>query len=197
MSAPRKRGPEYKAKQREWVLRKQQDPAWKARRAAVMRARYLQIRPPLKRVPLEQRLWAKTDKTGDCWLWTAHRNRQGYGTLRVQKRTRMAHRVAWELENGPIPSGLQVCHRCDNPPCVNPAHLFLGTSQDNKLDSVAKGRHAHGERDGFANLTAEIVAKVRREHAEGVSCAELARRHGVTWAAIKFAIVRRTWRHVA
>lgn len=93
--------------------------------------------------PLADRFWAKVQKAGpdDCWPWLASRMPKGYGKLGIASTTpKLAHRVSWELHYGPIPEGLFVCHRCDNPPCVNPAHLFLGTCTDNLRDMVAKGR---------------------------------------------------------
>ena len=90
------------------------------------------------------RFWDRVDKSGDCWPWIGSRQVNGYGHVRSQNRSLYAHRVAWTLANGPIPPGLWVLHRCDNPPCVNPSHLFLGTARDNTLDSIAKGRWAIG-----------------------------------------------------
>lgn len=87
----------------------------------------------------EARFWAKVDKTGDCWVWTAATNPKGYGQFYVEG-MRLAHRVSWILAHGPIPDDLCVLHRCDHPPCVNPAHLFLGTYADNNHDRDAKGR---------------------------------------------------------
>ncbi len=97
--------------------------------------------PPSR--PLIERFWEKVAKAdGDgCWLWTgAIGKRWGYGTIKSGVRTRSAHRVAWELTNGPIPAGLCVCHRCDTPACVRPTHLFLGTAADNMRDMYTKGR---------------------------------------------------------
>jgi hypothetical protein len=95
-------------------------------------------------VPIETRLWEKVQKepNGGCWLWTGGTTNGGYGVIGVGRgRLHRAHRISWEIANGPIPDGLKVLHRCDNPPCVNPAHLFLGTQVDNMRDCAAKGRH--------------------------------------------------------
>lgn len=96
-----------------------------------------------KAAPL-QSFWVNV-RIGDpdeCWPWTGSKQRKGYGTVNRFKRQWVAHRFAWEMMNGPIPEGMLVCHKCDNPPCCNPAHLFLGTNKENLMDCVAKGRHA-------------------------------------------------------
>src|SRR5688572_5586831 len=88
------------------------------------------------------RFWSKVDKTTTCWLWVGTRHYKGYGDFAPsgQKKVK-AHRYSWELHKGKIPNGMQVLHRCDNPPCVNPDHLFIGTNRDNVSDAIAKGRH--------------------------------------------------------
>lgn len=99
------------------------------------------------------RFWAKVDKNGPtirpklgpCWSWTASTHNAGYGQIGFNKRIAYAHRVAWELCVGPIPDNLLVCHKCDNPPCCNPTHLFLGTDSDNAWDKVRKGRAPRGD----------------------------------------------------
>lgn len=99
----------------------------------------------------EERFWGHVDKSGDCWLWTASRNKQGYGsfTLAAPKetggRTTRAHRYAYEKTVGPIPDGLFLLHSCDNPPCVNPAHLRPGTASDNSEDASARGRFPNSQ----------------------------------------------------
>jgi hypothetical protein len=114
--------------------------------------------PPVGKyaVPLERRFWNKVLKTDDCWLWTGALNAPegtrsgGYGVVGTTRpKTALAHRVAWELVNGPIPAGMVVAHRCDNRRCVNPAHLFIGTQKDNVHDMLAKGR----QRNQFKHRT--------------------------------------------
>jgi len=98
------------------------------------------------------RFWAKVAKSDGCWLWTGARASNGYGSFRFADRpcATAAHRAAWELACGPIPHGMHVLHRCDNPPCVNPAHLFLGTHLENVRDREAKGRGNHDrQRNGL------------------------------------------------
>jgi hypothetical protein len=150
--------------------------------------------------PLGDRFWAKVERRGpnECWPWTGATTSNGYGSMtrgrRAEKRT-SASRVSWELHFGPIAKGLLVCHHCDNPPCVNPAHLFLGTKSDNARDSVRKGRHRtlRGERCWRAKLTSADVAAIRES---GESHAALGRRFGVVPQAIMYARTRRTWKHV-
>lgn len=105
----------------------------------------------------EQLFWTKVDRSAGpeaCWLWRGLAIRRGYGTHRGQ----IASRVSWTIAHGPIPIGLQVCHHCDNPPCVNPAHLFLGTHLDNSRDSFRKGRQVSRE----ANIARAVKAEADR-----------------------------------
>jgi hypothetical protein len=88
------------------------------------------------------RFWTKVQKSDGCWQWTAYRDPMGYGRFRLNGEARLAHRVSWEMHNGSIsPEDLCVLHKCDNPSCVNPDHLFLGDRIANVADMVAKGRH--------------------------------------------------------
>ena len=90
----------------------------------------------------ESRFWARVDKRGpnECWEWTGGRKGHGYGQVFFNSKNMRTHRLSWVLKNGPIPPDLYVCHRCDNPPCVNPEHLYLGTQKQNIREAQEKGR---------------------------------------------------------
>lgn len=105
-----------------------------------------------------QRFWSKVNKSGECWKWTAGKTIDGYGRVRCNGRLWLAHRVSWSIANNAIPDGVCVLHRCDNPPCCNPDHLFLGTRLDNNADKTRKGRQAFGERSG-SRLHPECLAR--------------------------------------
>lgn len=154
---------------------------------------------------IQERFWAKVDKSGECWEWRAGHDTSGYGSFGINRRdTRKAHRFAYECLVGPIPVGLQVLHHCDNRPCVNPAHLFLGTNADNVADKVAKGRqargksypshHPAGEEHGMARLTAAQVAEIRRLHAAGHSYRVLAAQFSVDYTHIGRIVKGRSWK---
>lgn len=133
-----------------------------------------------------KRFWALVDESAHpkgCWIYTGRVNvqRGGYGTFDDHRVTKRAHRYAWEITNGPIPDDLDVCHRCDNPPCVRPDHLFLGTRKENAEDCVEKGRSNHGERHGLSKLTDTQTAELRAKYkAGGVSQLALAREYSVS-----------------
>jgi HNH endonuclease len=134
---------------------------------------------------ISERFWAKVNKptTDGCWTWTGSLNSDGYGSFCVEhNRTQKAHRMAWELEHGPVPKGFCVCHKCDNPACVNPSHLFLGTHAENMKDMAAKGRTNTGP--ALTTLRARRSAKThcRRGHAfAGANLRNLKGPPGAIW----------------
>jgi Autographiviridae endonuclease len=139
--------------------------------------------------------------TDDCQEWDLGRTTDGYGHLRLNGGYAYAHRLVWEEVNGPIPVGLFVLHRCDNPPCINIDHLFLGTQEDNVRDMVTKGRArgkvAPGEQNGMAKLTNDVVREIRRRSAAGVNYSRLASDYDVSKSLICAVVRRQTWKHVA
>jgi len=136
------------------------------------------------------------DRSG-CWQWRRTR-RNSYASFAIRGHTYPAHRVSWTLRYGAIPDGLNVCHHCDNPRCVRPDHLFLGTDKDNQVDCERKGRrrHAKGEGHGKATLTESLVVEARRRYRAGETQAKIAADLGVGIRAISTAIVGDTWAHV-
>jgi len=147
--------------------------------------------------PPEDRFWKKVDKSGDCWEWMAGKNKSGYGQFHYGNLWG-AHRFSWLLHNGAIAEGLFVCHVCDNKGCVNPAHLFLGTNQDNLQDASKKGRTArqHGESHGQSKLTEVQVLSIRREYAEGKTQRQLARKYNVSQQHISGIVTRKKWKYL-
>lgn len=131
-----------------------------------------------------------------CWLWTGCRAGNGYGRMSVGGRQRPAHRIAWTIANGPIPEGLFVCHTCDNPPCVNPAHLFLGTHRENMKDMASKGRSTAGERHPKAKLTEADVREIRHLCGGGMPQRRVAAQFGLCQQHVSELAAGKVWPHV-
>lgn len=134
---------------------------------------------------------------GDCWVWTgANDGGLGYGKIYRQGTQLKAHRVAWELYNGPIPGDLMVLHRCDNPPCVRRDHLFLGTLLENIQDRHRKGRSSRGEGRPGAVLSDKKVRMIRTFYIMGLHQTQIARGIGASASTIGEVIRGRSWKHV-
>lgn len=137
------------------------------------------------------------DKITGCWIWQTQVSTAGYGRLRFLDETLMAHRVAYELYNGPIPPDTLVCHACDNPPCANPSHLFLGDNADNMQDMVNKGRSGIGVKNNKCKTNEEDVIKIRQEYAKGdIFQVDLGLKYGLSQLTISNIVTRRTWKHI-
>jgi hypothetical protein len=153
---------------------------------------------PTARERLERRFWAKVDRSDPdgCWPWIGFRRKAGYGCFFALGQSRQATHVALWLTTGEwLPKGIFACHHCDNPSCVNPAHLFLGTAADNARDCLEKGRDVNpqGERNGSAKLTEDDVRAIL---AAPESQRQLAAKYGVTQQLIGLIRTRKIWRHV-
>ncbi len=138
-------------------------------------------------------------KLDECWPWNGARYPLGYGRLRRGKVQRAAHREAFEIAYGvDVPREMMVCHRCDNPPCCNPAHLFIGTSLDNNVDRKNKGRNGdtRGTRHPQARLTEADVIEMRRMRAAGAHFKDIGARFGVTTQNAFYVATGKTWRHI-
>jgi very-short-patch-repair endonuclease len=149
-----------------------------------------------RRSQAERNFEAKVDRSrGEdaCHPWTAARSGSGYGATLIGGRQVGSHRVAWEFAHGSIPEGMLVCHRCDNPICCNPRHLFLGTTQINMNDKVTKARQAFGIRNGRAKLTAEQVEFIRL-HGGQRNNRTLGRRFGVSDTAVRLIVQGKSWK---
>lgn len=148
-----------------------------------------------KRTDPVARFWSYVEKGGTCWTWTGARDKDGYGVFWDGSRVR-AHQYSWRLHVGAIPDGHGVLHRCDNPPCVRPDHLFTGTTPENMRDKVSKARQACGERVGRAKLTADDVVAIRDRYAAGATLKALGREYGVHFGTIWGICQRKTWKHL-
>ena len=140
-----------------------------------------------------QRLWEKVDRSGGssgCWIFKGGLGDGGYGVLgwkeNGRQRSMSAHRMAWTLTNGTIPPGMCILHRCDNRKCVNPAHLMLGTQEENVRDMALKGR-------AYGKLSYEIAQEIRRRYAAGESQSKLAREFNVTQSSISQIVRNKTY----
>lgn len=153
-----------------------------------------------KHRPLAERLFEKTEKRGDneCWPWIGLRTTAGYGAFSFHNKSMYAHRASYEVHNGPIPDGMVVCHRCDNPRCVNPNHLFIGSQTDNLHDMIRKGRAKLrpqiGTDHGCAKLTEDDVLAIRADCTR--SGRAIAKAFSISQTQVSDIKTRKAWRHI-
>lgn len=138
------------------------------------------------------------ERGSGCWEWTGYRDPNGYGRLNIENVPVLAHRIAWETHFGPLTSADHICHRCDNPACVRPEHLFKGDHAMNMADKMAKKRHRYGVSrgadHGCAKLTEDDVRDIRRI---GRPLNQHVKRYGISTSQASDIINRKSWRHVA
>lgn len=145
---------------------------------------------------VEQRFWAKVDTSAGpdgCWVWLGFRDRDGYGHFSVNRRMELSHRVSYRLANGEDLGPFKGCHSCDNPPCVNPKHIWKGTSLDNNRDIVAKNRHVSLPQ----KLTPEIVVQIRKLSAQGMPALRIAPLFNISDRMVGKVVRRECWKHVS
>lgn len=161
---------------------------------------------------LHYRLYSRTTQQGECLVWTGRRTYNGYGTICYSGRRLRCHRLSWTLAYGEIPDGLFVLHSCDNPPCIRPEHLFLGTAIDNVTDMMQKGRQARGDKhrsrthpetlsrgeaNGRAKLKTKQAVAIKTAYAQGeATYNQLARLHGITYNCVWDIVHGKTWTHL-
>jgi hypothetical protein len=160
--------------------------------------------------PVPDRFWEKVNKDGPlcvrlgtkCWVWMGGTYLNGYGCIKIKRHMVSVHRLSWQLANGEIPEGMFVLHKCDNRPCVNPDHLFLGTQQDNVDDMITKGRRPSnsvaisGEHNGRHKLTSADAIAIRERFAGGETGPSLAADFHVSKSAVYRIVERRRWLNV-
>lgn len=146
-----------------------------------------------------KRFWNRVAKTGKCWEWVGSNNGTGYCQINIEGMHVYVHRLSYQLIHGEIPKGMSVCHRCDNPRCVRPSHLFLGTHQQNINDKMRKGRHnpVKGEASGRSKLTDKEVLSIREEYATGnLTQIQIAQQYNITESVICRIVNKKIWRHI-
>jgi len=142
----------------------------------------------------EENFWEKVDKSKECWEWQAARDKDGYGFFHHHGKMGKAHRFSWEMHNGPIPEGLQVLHKCDNPRCIRPDHLFVGTNIENVADRTKKRRQPDGERHNEAKVTLKQVQEMRRNGKTG-TYKSIGQRYGLSIAQTAKILNNQSWKN--
>lgn len=155
----------------------------------------------MKKQTLEERFWPKVIKLfgmNSCFEWVAAKDRAGYGSIGLNGKVISAHRASWIIHNGPIPNGGWVLHKCDNPSCVRPSHLFIGNHKSNMKDKVSKSRQHHpsGSKNGRTKLADMDVIQIRIDHSNGKSTTEIAKEKGIHRHSAWMIVTNKSWKHI-
>ena len=198
----------YSVRKLMWILKHRREPDFFVlqtcdRRDCVNPEHLVSNRDEMLREHFRRRVLILTDGSG-CHIYTGRKNVHGYGSLPSIKKNGnvMAHRFSYEIYKGPIPLGMIVCHSCDNPPCVNPDHLWLGTCKDNNEDRAIKGRScknpkmSKGRDHYYAKLTENDVVEIRKRRMSGEDLLSIANSYGVRKQTVWGIVKRRAWKHV-
>jgi len=148
------------------------------------------LKPIRNNTTLMDRLWFRVDKSSDCWLWTGATNNNGYGVIWNKNKLAYVHRVVWEDLYGPIPIGKEVCHKCDNPACVQPNHLFCGAHEENMIDMAKKLRC------GSSKIDTETIKQIAEMYRDGIGRKKIADTTGVNINTLKCILNGRNWSHI-
>jgi hypothetical protein len=151
-----------------------------------------------KLVKMKDNLEERLIKKDCCWEWKGGKDKDGYGQMQISTGNKLtkAHRVSWMVYKGDIPKGIKVCHKCDNPPCCNPDHLFLGTTKDNSADMTLKGRSTRGSKNATSKLKDDDIPKIRQLISLGVTLTRIAKDFGVSVSTICEISKGKRWRHI-
>lgn len=168
---------------------------WNKNTKGVMKSNKTSFKKGDNSRPLKERFEEKFVKGEKCWVWMAHKNNKGYGVIHVNGGNLLAHRVAYQHTIGEIPEGLMVMHICDNPACVNPSHLILGTQLENMRDMDKKGRRIKGDKASWSKLNSVQVAQIRKLYVQGgISMRALGKQFKISYTVINHIIRKKLWK---